>query len=67
MKIEKGVPRPKRGGEKYPFPDMKVGDSILTPANNPNARNAAYMYGVRHRVKFTARQTEQGIRIWRVK
>jgi hypothetical protein len=67
VKIEKGIPAPARGLEKYPFPLMKVGDSFLTPTSNPNARNAAYMYGSRSGKKFVARQTDAGIRIWRVK
>jgi len=71
MKIESNIPLP--GGadprERYPFPDMAVGDSFLILDKDwiKNLRSAAYMYSRRHPgVRFTCRRYEQGWRLWRV-
>ncbi len=75
VQIEKNVPLPGSGAgrpSKYPFADMEVGDSFLV-AEGPssghlgyNARNAAKNFGVRHGMKFSVKQTEGGVRIWRI-
>ena len=71
MKIEKNIPLP--GGvdprERYPFPDMALGDSfmILDATWIKNLRSAAYMYSRRHPgTRFTCRRHGEGWRLWRV-
>jgi hypothetical protein len=71
FKIEKKVPLPelRGGGEcKYPFADMKVGDSFAcNRAVLERARVAASTYGKRNNMKFTARRTSgDDARIWRI-
>lgn len=69
-------------GSKYPFAEMEVGDSFLVePEEDPNlgvvdeeeyakvrgrVSNVAYKYGKDHDKKFTVRQTDEGVRVWRV-
>ncbi len=70
LRIESHVPLPywhKR--EKYPFYDMRVGDSFLLTDRRlvKNARSAAWMFSKRHEgVKFSCRKAEGGWRIWRI-
>lgn len=75
IKIEKGIPLQNKNTPrtKYPFPDMKVGDSFLVEAPG-NVRTSAVAttakgWGNRHGVKFACRKVtegkRQGIRIWR--
>lgn len=71
MKLEKNIPLP--GGvdprERYPFPDMDVGDSYLVVDATmiKNLRSAAYMYSRRHPgTRFTCRRYGEGWRLWRI-
>lgn len=71
MKLDKNIPVP--GGvdyrERYPFPDMRVGDSfmVLDASWIKNLRSAAYMYSRRHPgTRFTCRRFGEGWRLWRV-
>jgi hypothetical protein len=70
LQIESGVPAPKyHVREKYPFYDMRVGDSfvVLDPRVVKNARSAAWMFSRRHPgVRFATRKEGRGCRIWRV-
>lgn len=79
FEIKKGVPVPLRGRLKYPFSDMKVGDSFETGSDDvipktkghgasSRAYQAAYHFAKRHHPdwKFTARRSGEGFRIWRV-
>ena len=78
--IETDVPTPasqRWGGinQKYPWEDMNAGDSFEVPLNGKtgtqlqrNLHNAAYGWALRHHLldaKFSTRQTEDGVRIWR--
>jgi len=49
---------------KYPFPDMKVGDSFF--CQDKRVKNASAQFGNRHGMKFTIRVVEGGYRLWRV-
>lgn len=69
IKIEKGVPIPRKG-LKYPWPEMEVGDSFaffpnLKPVSAYAAtHNASKAYAPR---KFEARRDADGnMRCWRV-
>ena len=65
MKVESGIPIP----AKYPFAEMKVGDSFAVPPKiNRSAVNVSAMrYGRKHGMKFTVRRTVDGtLRCWRI-
>jgi hypothetical protein len=77
--IESGVemPEAKRNPTgakgKYPFPDMKIGDSFLYSratdrTTQQYAGSAARMWAKKRNNgwKFSTRKTEEGVRIWRV-
>jgi hypothetical protein len=73
-KIEDAIPIPKglrkRGPSKYPWLELKVGQSFLVPLGNiNNLRSVASNAGKKYNRKFTAREikSEQGVRVWRVK
>lgn len=67
FKIDRGVPVPAAGSgaQKYPFPQMAVGDSIVAP---PGARTAAYNWGKANGgKKFRCRaEGPTAVRIWRI-
>lgn len=71
--IESGVPVPPRasgaGESKYPFNDMKVGDSFFAPACSSQAlSNATRAYKMTHAPgsKWTTRKEGDGVRVWRI-
>lgn len=70
IKIEKNVSIPENSkfGAKYPYRQMKVGDSFLYPKGTlPNtARAGAIQMGKRTGWKFIVRMVAQGLRCWRV-
>jgi len=79
-KIDKGIPLcgPSSKSNKYPFDQMKVGDSFFAPhpdakkaRQNALARNAGpYKKSPKHvdfQRHFVTRTVEGGMRIWRVK
>lgn len=74
--IESNVPPPKKSQRnKYPFDDMKVGDSFFVPlekADPSSVRNSAFSHAqrrddfavsVRH---VTKDGVKTGVRVWRV-
>ncbi len=78
-KIEKGIPLPrtKKGPGIYPFHDMEIGDSFLTPVKgdthefskvqtsiNSSSRHFVKKYFPKR--KFTTRKEKEGIRCWRI-
>ena len=72
-KIETGIPIPVRttkGGAgrkpKYPFADLKVGESFLVP-NKTTEKFGATVTLARKRtgMNFATRNVEGGVRIWR--
>lgn len=72
MKIESGIKiPPARTGKKtskYPFTEMGVGDSfVVDPAIAKQARNCAYLYGMRHGMRFCCRTNpeDRTLRVWR--
>lgn len=77
FKVEKNIPVSKATWGKiykYPFREMKIGDSFLLPKKEfatydqvMKVRTNCCAYGRRNKVKFTVRKTEQGYRIWRIK
>lgn len=68
FKIDSDVPYTSHLGKlKYPFEDMKVGDSFLIKGNYMKVASSASWYGKRHQQKFSVRRTEEGYRCWRLK
>jgi hypothetical protein len=67
MKIETDIPVPMTTrNRKYPFLDMKVGESIwFDEPVNGRAYRSALSTGTRHGLKFVTRREHSGIRIWR--
>lgn len=71
MKIDTNVPPPRRLGarSKYPFNDMKVGDSVFistAQANITSVRCSSYQVGLRRGFKFSVLKQDGGCRVWRV-
>ena len=70
FQIEKGIPVPEtRGRGLYPFADMGVGDSFFVGGEvsaRSNALTAALNFGKRNGLKFSSRNVDGGLRIWRV-
>lgn len=70
--IEKDVPIPPvqkhSGRSKYRFNEMQVGDSIFIKGADLNSSpyQLARAYGRRFGQKFTGRNVEGGLRIWRI-
>ncbi len=72
-KIE--IPSPRGPQKKYPFPEMGIGDSFSVPLNGETGvkvqsrvSNAAVSWGRRQhvKIKFTVRQLEDCVRVWRI-
>lgn len=63
--IEHGVPLPRHGSrQKYPFPDMRSGDSFVFSEEDLGRVRAAAVYWSDHHpeagVKFSCRKYEDG-------
>jgi hypothetical protein len=72
FKVDKGVPLPKNIGRKltkYPWHEMKVGDSFLVPTELALslAANIAYRNRKFPEIKFVQRRVQGGYRVWRMK
>lgn len=69
MIIEKSQPMPDRkaGVVKYPFASMEIGDSIFFEGQDYRSAPAfaARKWSQRHEQKFSCRNVEGGLRIWR--
>lgn len=78
FEIKKGVPLPKsrRGGVKYPFADMDVGDMFLVPCAPAERKQVQNSVGTCARnwvlrnnpeAKILARYHDDGVGVWRIK
>lgn len=75
FKIESNVPVPPRDGRtgrgqklKYPWGDMKVGDSILFTGDDADtAPSSAHQFGRKRSWTFTTHKNGEGVRVWRIK
>jgi hypothetical protein len=70
FKVEKKrhpVPAPKHGS-KYPWADMKVGQSFLVPNGDYHKISVAAIVTSRRKapMKWVARVVTNGVRVWRV-
>lgn len=63
VKIDKKVPMPMRSHARYPWEQMKVGDSFYVP--EPGKRSGFYSIAARHGYKVAVRNDGEGVRVWR--
>lgn len=80
MEIDKNIPVPTSGIQKgrprkYPIESLEIGDSFLIPYEKDVNKNAMHSrasgsianFRKKHpEKKFTTRQMEDGIRVWRI-
>lgn len=74
IEIEKGIPIPGVGeiygrgrSPKYPWGEMKVGDSFVAKSVRGQINRAAVNAGYKHQSKFTVRKIgENEYRVWRI-
>lgn len=69
--VEKGIKvPPPRGGSgrhpKYPFYEMKIGESFVVTEERDRIASAASYAGKRKAMKFATRVEGDGVRVWRV-
>lgn len=64
-KIDKNIPMPTHGNERYPFAQMKVGDSFFIKSKDYRDSRTLYTGARRHKIKITCRKENGGIRVWR--
>jgi hypothetical protein len=68
------IPAPMRGGiyrAQYPFNQLQIGESVLFPCTEMDARHkarrAAYQRAAYLNWKVTVRSVPEGVRVWRHK
>lgn len=76
IKLETGIPIPSRAkseAAKYPWKEMKVGNSFVVPRINGepmqltrDRANKAVTYAKKYGHKYCTRTIEAGIRVWRI-
>lgn len=69
FKIEHDIPAPEGGSRKYPFNQMKPGDSFLINGGGHQAVSSAatnFAKGSGRGWKFTVKRTNEGYRCWRI-
>ena len=66
--IDKNVPLPPfTRGARFPYEQLEVGDSFYVEGGKLSSIcNSNYRVGKRLQAKFTARQEDSGVRVWRV-
>jgi len=71
IRIDSGIPVPEmkkggRGNGKYPYNDLKVGESFLvTDLAMQSVCNKNWRYGKRLGRRFVARSEGEFVRVWR--
>lgn len=73
MNIEKDIPlpTPRTGRARYPFREMKVGDSFSVPTEKDRQRVRATLWhytrtGTGKGRRFATRKVNEGYRVWRI-
>lgn len=76
IKLETDIPipvRPKSSANKYPWGEMKVGDSFLIPRVNGEViqlvrerATKAIQWAKRTGHKYCTRASDEGVRVWRI-
>jgi hypothetical protein len=68
-KIEKGIaipPTQRKRTSKYPWADMKTGDSFFVPGKPKGLYAAAKQNGLKIAVRPEKKGTKEGVRVWKV-
>lgn len=67
FKIESGIPIPSKSGDsRYPFREMKVGDSFFVPGKKAaNLAGCLGYYRTRYKITLVTRTVDGGVRVWR--
>ena len=68
-KIEKNIPLPPRRGargSKYPWDEMKQGDSFFVPGKPKGLYTAASQRGIRIAIRPDKKGSQSGVRVWHV-
>ena len=69
--IDRHVPVPLsagRGLRKYPWDELRVGDSFLAPVRSiTNLSNTRALAQAKTGFRFTLRTVPEGVRVWRIK
>lgn len=71
IEIDKNMPLPptrgSAGGKKYPITELEIGDSFLvTDATQRKVWGSVGSVAKRTGAKFTVRNVEGGVRVWRI-
>lgn len=76
LKIDEGIPVPERARStwaKYPWKEMKVGDSFLIERVNGEViaivrdrANKAVQYAKKYGHEYCTRASDEGVRVWRI-
>lgn len=69
VKIDKQIAQPpiSRGAKpKYPWKNMKVGDSFFAPLKPTSLTGPKHMAEYRTGYKFSWRKVKDGTRVWRI-
>ena len=68
IKIDKGIPLPKaaKRGSKYPWSEMKIGDSFFVEGEPKGLYGSAKDYNVKIAVRKAVENGKSGVRVWRV-
>lgn len=71
VKVDKNIPitpnRGGRGGTKYPFRKLEVGDSFFVPKKSGGMHKAAHSVGIKIATRMVEEKGVRGVRIWRIK
>lgn len=74
IKIETDVPIPTYAKVRYPFKEMKVGESFYVPASDAGSINGSLGYANKNKQgwEYTSRTIKEngvkvGVRVWRTK
>lgn len=73
IKVEKKIKVPKKHGGgpkgKYPWNELKVGDSFFIPNSVSSPYSSLYSYNTNKAkipIKITTRKENGGLRVWRI-
>ena len=68
IKLDKNIPLPQKTkrGSKYPWGDMKVGDSFFVEGEPKGLYNSAKEYNIKITVRKWEEGNKKGMRVWRV-
>ncbi len=67
MKIDKNIEMPMYKNKRYPFDELKVGDSFLVDTITKTSQFSSFVSYARLKTgkKFVTRAVEGGVRVWR--